>query len=77
MQGNNFKIDVAKLPELQISVLRTMYVEGERHLKYFYNTMKLFKNPEKRIKCFDTVQYERTLPAIMDILREYDRLNNK
>lgn len=60
--------------EMQISVLKAKYKEGEKHLKYYYSTMSVFKYPEKRMKTFDTKYYEEVLPIIAKILREYEQL---
>lgn len=64
------QVDIAQLPEQQIKILKAIKREGEKHLKYYYGTMKHFKFPEKRLKCFDTKYYEDALPHIERILRE-------
>ena len=64
------QVDIAQLPEQQIKILKAIKREGEKHLKYYYDTMKHFKFPEKRLKCFDTKYYEDALPHIERILRE-------
>lgn len=63
-------IAIEKLQDQQLNVLRAIKKEGEKHLKYFYSTMKHFKFPEKRMKCFDTTYYEEALPVIERVLRE-------
>lgn len=63
-------VDIDKLPEQHIKVLKAIKKEGERHLEYFYSTMKHFKFPEKRMKTFDTKYYEDALPFIDKILKE-------
>ncbi len=64
----DFKIDVDKLKALNISVLKATYKEGEKHLRYFYGTMSVFKHPELRLKAHDTVYYEKVVPIIAEIL---------
>lgn len=59
-----------QLTDLDVSVLRAIKREGEKHLQYFYSTMKHFQFPERRLKCFDTLTYERVLPKVERILRE-------
>lgn len=63
-------VDITKLPEQEIKILKAIKREGERHLKYFYDTMKHFTHPERRVKCFDTKYYEDALPHIERIFRE-------
>lgn len=67
-------VDIAKLPEQEIKILQAIKREGEKHLKYFYDTMKHFTFPEKRVKCFDTKYYEDALPQIERILRERNEI---
>ena len=64
------QIENTQLPDQQIKILKAIKREGEKHLKYYYDTMKHFKFPEKRLKCFDTKYYEDALPHIERILRE-------
>lgn len=65
---NKHKIDIDKLKETPIHLLEAIVKEGESHIKYFYGTMKVFKYPEKRIKCYDTTYFEEALPIIKEIL---------
>lgn len=58
------------LTDLDVKVLRAIKKEGEKHLRYYYSTMKHFRFPERRLKCFDTVTYEAILPKVERILRE-------
>lgn len=69
----DFIIDIEKLRQEQLSVLKAIKLSGEKHIKYFNDTMKAFKFPEKRMKCFDTQYYERVLPEINKILEEYEK----
>lgn len=70
---DKFKVDVDKLRNEQISILRKIYKDGTEHLKYYHGTMYIFQFPELRIKTFDTKYYEEVLPEIAKILREYDQ----
>jgi len=69
-----FKVQVDKLKELEIKILRALFKEGEAHLKYYFTTMSCFKYPERRVKCYDTVYYEEVLPEIARILKEHENL---
>lgn len=62
--------DLEHLTDMDVRVLRAIKREGERHLRSYYETMKHFQFPERRLKCFDTVMYERVLPRVERILRE-------
>jgi|JI9StandDraft_1071089.scaffolds.fasta_scaffold00044_65 hypothetical protein len=64
------RLKIEHLAEQQIKVLKAIKKEGEKHLKYFYETMKYFTYPERRLKCFDTNYYEEALPRIEEILRQ-------
>lgn len=68
------EIEVDKLTPDQIFSLQAQYQEGVKHLKYFNDTMKHFKFPERRMKTFDTVYYEKNLPFIEKALRQLDKL---
>lgn len=67
-------IDVDKLSAEQIFSLQAQYQEGAKHLKYFADTMKHFKFPERRMKTFDTVYYEQHLPEIEQALKQLGKL---
>lgn len=66
-----FKINIESLRAMQINVLKAIKKSGEAHLKYYYGTMSAFKNPEKRMKCHDTMYFEEVLPIVDGILKEY------
>ena len=72
-----FAVDIDKLRTEQISVLKAIYREGQKHLKYFSATMSAFTYPEKRIKTFDTKYYEEVLPEIARILKQHEQLKRK
>lgn len=63
-----FKINLDELKTLQIKHLKLRLKEGERHLRYWNNTMSAFKYPERRVKCQDTKYYEEVVPEIKRIL---------
>jgi hypothetical protein len=67
--NEKFIVDAEKLSVEQTLVLKAIYREGERHLKYYTKTMDVFKNPSARLKCFDTTYYESVMPIIIQILR--------
>lgn len=67
---NKIPTNLDDLSALDVKVLRNIKRVGERHLKHYYATMSIFKHPELRMKCFDTLAYERVLPKIERILRE-------
>jgi hypothetical protein len=69
---DKFEIDVEQLKQEQVSVLKSMKMEAEKHLNYFNSTMHAFSNSENRVKCFDTVYYEEVLPIIDKILNEHE-----
>ena len=77
LTANKFKVDPLQLRDQQVSVLKALYREGERHLKYYNSTMGAFRFPEKRMKCFDTKYFEEVLPLIDGILREHEQLKTK
>jgi hypothetical protein len=64
-----YRVEVDQLKDLDIAIIKSVYREGERHLKYYHSTMHIFKNPEKRIKTYDTLYYEQVMPFVIDILR--------
>jgi hypothetical protein len=72
-----FIVDIEKLKTEDINRLRNLYKEGEKHLKYYYETMSAFKNPERRVKTYDTAYYEEVMPIVMSIIRNYEELNSK
>lgn len=67
-------IDIEKLTPEQITRLQVKYKEGKKHLKYFQETMKHFMFPERRLKTFDTKQYERELPEIERALKQLGKI---
>lgn len=69
---NKIPTDLSDLSKLDLKVLRNIKRAGEKHLKQYYATMSVFQYPERRMKCFDTLAYERVLPKIERILREQD-----
>lgn len=64
-----FKVDIEKLRVEQISVLKAIYREGIKHISYYHKSMAAFRNPELRVKTFDTKYYEEVLPIIIDIFQ--------
>lgn len=68
-----FTVDINRLKQEQVSVLKAIYKAGDKHMKYFHSTMGAFKFPDRRMKTFDTCYYERVLPEIAKILREYEQ----
>ncbi len=72
-----FRIDIDKLGEQQVSVLRALYREGERHMKYYHSTMGAFRYPEKRVKCFDTKYFEDVMPEIKKILDQLNQFKDR
>ncbi len=75
--ANKFKVDPSHLQDQQVSVLKALYREGDRHMKYYHSTMGAFKFPEKRMKCFDTKYFEEVMPMIEDILKQHAQLKVK
>lgn len=73
MAKSNQLPDINTLQDIDISILRKTFKEGEKHMKYYYSTMSAFSNPENRVKCFDTEYYERVLSEIAKLLTEYDK----
>lgn len=73
ISNGDFTVDLDRLRQEQVSVLKAIYRAGDRHMKYYHDTMSVFKFPERRIKTFDTCYYERVLPEIAKILREYEQ----
>lgn len=63
-------LDKNNLSEENLLALKSHLKEGRKHLKYFRETNKLFKNPEKRMKTYDTVQFERTVPELEEIFKK-------
>lgn len=57
-----------ELKTMELKILGAIYREGVRHLQYYAETQRHFKNPELRLKTFDTVYYEQMLPQIIPIL---------
>lgn len=72
-----YRVNIEKLRELPVSILKTVQREGIKHMKYYNDTMAAFKFPERRIKCYDTKYFEETLPEIEKILIEYEQLKGK
>lgn len=72
-----FKVNIEELQTQQLSVLKAIYREGDKHLKYFYGTMSAFKFPERRVKCFDTKYYEEVMPEIARILKQHEQLKQQ
>ena len=68
VKQSKFIIEIDKLKQQDISVLKAVKREGEKHLEYYYSTMNVFKNAQNRVKTFDTVYYEEVIPIINDIL---------
>lgn len=71
------ELDTTNLTDEQILSLRAQYESGVEHLQYFEDTAKHFKFPERRLKTHDTVQYERNVPIIKNILVELGMLDLK
>lgn len=68
-----FKIDnISSLSREQVMSMRAYQKAGEEHLKYFYATNNVFKHPELRVKCFDTLEFEELLPKVKKILMNFD-----
>lgn len=68
-----FKVDIDKLRTEQLSVIKSIKREGVAHMSYWYKTMSVFKFPERRVKCYDTMYYEQVLPEVDKILEEFDK----
>jgi len=64
------QVDLDKIKEQPIYVLKGIYKEGKKHLEYFARTNEIFKNANSRIKCYDTIYYEQVLPSVIEILKE-------
>ncbi len=71
---DRFKVDVEKLRSMQVQSLKTIKRIGEKHMKIFHKTMSAFKHPENRLKCHDTAYYEKVLPIVNEILRDYSNI---
>lgn len=69
-----YRVEVDQLKDLDIAIIKSVYREGDKHLKYYHNTMHAFKNPANRVKTFDTVYYEQVMPFVIDILRNRGEL---
>lgn len=67
-------IDINKLTPEQIFSLEAQYQQGQKHLKYFADTMKHFKYPERRMKTFDTMYYEKNLLDIERALKQLGKI---
>ncbi len=67
-------IEVDKLTPEEIISLKAQYKLCIEHIKYFNDTMKHFKYPEKRIKTFDTMFYEKNIPEIRQALQSLGQL---
>lgn len=63
-------LDCTNLSEEQLIAMKAHLREGRKHLKYYKESEKNFKNPELRLKCFDTVQFEKTVPELERIFAE-------
>lgn len=59
-----------ELRTMELKILGAIYREGVRHLQYYVETQKHFKNPQARLKTFDTIYYEQMLPMIIPILKQ-------
>lgn len=62
------ELDLNNITQEQLLSLRAQYSVGVEHLKYFEDTNKFFKYPERRLKTFDTKHYEKVVPQIKKIL---------
>lgn len=71
---NKFKVDIESLQSLQIASLRNLKKVGENHLKRYADTMSAFRFPERRLKCHDTIYYEKMIPEVNRILEEFDKI---
>lgn len=69
-----FKIEADKLKEVDIAIVKAIYREGTKHMKYFHSTMSIFKNPANRVKTHDTLYYEEILPYTIEILKNKGEL---
>jgi hypothetical protein len=69
------QINLDNLDQLQIGNLKQVMKAGEAHLKYFEDTMKHFKFPERRMKTDDTIYYEKVLPIVRRKIRELETTN--
>jgi hypothetical protein len=70
----NRMIEVDKLTPDQIFSLEAQYQAGLDHMKYFNDTMKHFKFPERRLKTFDTKYYEKNLPEWEQALKTLGKI---
>lgn len=69
MIRNKLVIDEHNLTPEEIFSYKAQYEVGTEHMKYWHDTMKHFKYPERRIKTFDTVSHETRLPEITRALK--------
>ncbi len=69
---DKFKLDVDNISKDQIMILKKFKREADKHLHYFYSTMGAFKNPELRVKCFDTLEFEQLLPEVSSIINQFE-----
>jgi|688.fasta_scaffold1474989_2 hypothetical protein len=67
-------IEPENLSPEQIYSLQAQYEAGVEHMKYYHDTMKHFKFPERRKKTFDTIHYEKNLPEIERALRKLGKI---
>lgn len=74
---DKYIVDIDKLKQEHVSVLRAIQKEGLEHMKYYNSTMGAFSSPENRVKCHDTIYYEEVLPIIKNVLDEYERRQKK
>ena len=73
----NFQeLDLNNITPEQLLSLRAQYSTGIEHLKYFEDTNKFFKYPERRLKTFETVHYEKVVPQIKEILDKIGKTTN-
>ena len=63
-------LDSSNLSEEQMIAMKAHLREGRKHLKYFKESERHFKFPELRLKTFDTVQFEKTVPELERIFAE-------
>lgn len=67
-------IDISSLKEEQIFSIEVQYQEGKKHMKYFNDTMKNFKFPERRMKTNDTIYYETNMPEWERVLKQLKKI---
>lgn len=65
-----YTVNLDEIRSQELSILKATYDAGVAHLEYFRKTMSFFKNPELRLKCYDTLYYEQVIPTVISILKE-------